>query len=64
MYWSSVTGDSHVPKDFPARPPKVKFLSKWDNHQHLWGDRICHSLLTDDFMSYFQERRTDSGERG
>mmetsp|Transcript_84235 Transcript_84235/g.235027 ORF Transcript_84235/g.235027 Transcript_84235/m.235027 type:complete len:570 (-) Transcript_84235:138-1847(-) len=44
--------------DFPQRPPKLKFESKWINHQHLWGDRICHSLLSDDFFDYFMERRT------
>mmetsp|Transcript_26519 Transcript_26519/g.62246 ORF Transcript_26519/g.62246 Transcript_26519/m.62246 type:complete len:505 (+) Transcript_26519:62-1576(+) len=43
---------------FPARPPRFKFLSPWINHQHLWGDRICHSLLSDDFLGYFQERQT------
>ncbi|CAE7252598.1 HERC1, partial [Symbiodinium sp. CCMP2592] len=46
--------------DFPARPPKFKFESKWINHQHLWGDRICHSLLSDDFLDFFRERRTHS----
>lgn len=46
------------PEDFPARPPRLKFLSPWINHQHLWGDRICHSLLTDDFADFFTERRT------
>jgi len=45
-------------EDFPSRPPRLKFLSPWTNHQHLWGDRICHSLLTDDFLDYFRERRT------
>eukprot|EP00929_Paragymnodinium_shiwhaense_P086385 TRINITY_DN46916_c0_g1_i3.p1 TRINITY_DN46916_c0_g1~~TRINITY_DN46916_c0_g1_i3.p1 ORF type:complete len:582 (+),score=164.07 TRINITY_DN46916_c0_g1_i3:63-1808(+) len=45
-------------EDFPAKPPRLKFLSPWINHQHIWGDRICHSLLTDDFLDYFQERRT------
>lgn len=45
-------------EDFPTRPPRLKFLSPWTNHQHLWGDRICHSLLTDDFQDYFAERRT------
>eukprot|EP00421_Protoceratium_reticulatum_P021360 CAMPEP_0168376960 /NCGR_PEP_ID=MMETSP0228-20121227/10583_1 /TAXON_ID=133427 /ORGANISM="Protoceratium reticulatum, Strain CCCM 535 (=CCMP 1889)" /LENGTH=529 /DNA_ID=CAMNT_0008389949 /DNA_START=88 /DNA_END=1674 /DNA_ORIENTATION=- len=43
---------------FPAKPPRFKFLSPWINHQHLWGDRICHSLLSDDFLDYFRERRT------
>jgi len=43
--------------DFPARPPKLKFISKWINHQHLWGDRICHSLLSDDFLDFFRERQ-------
>ncbi|CAK8995061.1 26S proteasome non-ATPase regulatory subunit 10 [Durusdinium trenchii] len=46
--------------DFPARPPKFKFESKWINHQHLWGDRICHSLLSDDFWDFFREKRTHS----
>ncbi|CAJ1368608.1 unnamed protein product [Effrenium voratum] len=46
--------------DFPAKPPKFKFESKWINHQHLWGDRICHSLLSDDFAGFFQEQRTHS----
>lgn len=45
-------------EDFPARPPKLKFQSKWINHQHLWGDRICHSLLSDDFLDFFRERQT------
>lgn len=45
-------------EDFPSRPPRLKFLSPWTNHQHLWGDRICHSLLTDDFLDYFRDRRT------
>jgi len=45
-------------EDFPTRPPRLKFLSPWINHQHLWGDRLCHSLLTDDFLEYFRERAT------
>eukprot|EP00448_Togula_jolla_P003160 CAMPEP_0170599020 /NCGR_PEP_ID=MMETSP0224-20130122/16564_1 /TAXON_ID=285029 /ORGANISM="Togula jolla, Strain CCCM 725" /LENGTH=560 /DNA_ID=CAMNT_0010923623 /DNA_START=8 /DNA_END=1690 /DNA_ORIENTATION=+ len=44
-------------QDFPSRPPRLKFISPWMNHQHLWGDRICHSLLSDDFMEFFRERR-------
>jgi len=48
----------HFTEAFPAKPPRLKFLSPWINHQHLWGDRICHSLLSDDFLDFFQERRT------
>lgn len=43
---------------FPTRPPQLTFLSPWINHQHIWGKRLCHSLLTDDFLDYFQDRRT------
>ena len=25
-----------------------------------WGDRICHSLLSDDFLGFFHERQTHS----
>lgn len=46
------------PDEFPARPPQLKFLSPWINHQHIWGDRICHSLLTNDFQDYFREQQT------
>jgi len=45
-------------QDFPARPPTVKFESPWMNHQHLWGNRICHSLLTDEFSDFFREKGT------
>lgn len=45
-------------EDFPARPPRLTLLSPWTNHQHLWGSRICHSLLTDDFADFFAEKRT------
>lgn len=44
-------------EQFPARPPQLKFLSPWMNHQHLWGNRICHSLLSDDFLDFFHDRR-------
>lgn len=50
----------HFGIDFPARPPKFKFESKWINHQHLWGDRICHSLLSDDFLDFFRDWKTHS----
>jgi len=43
----------HFHKDFPLQPPKLEFLSPWTNHQHLWGNRVCHSMLTDDFRGYF-----------
>lgn len=45
-------------EDFPARPPRLTLLSPWTNHQHLWGSRVCHSLLTDDFADFFAEKRT------
>lgn len=48
----------HFTEEFPAKPPRLKFLSPWIIHQHLWGDRVCHSLLSDDFLDYFRERRT------
>eukprot|EP00811_Abedinium_folium_P021635 NODE_3079_length_2096_cov_9.372270.p1 GENE.NODE_3079_length_2096_cov_9.372270~~NODE_3079_length_2096_cov_9.372270.p1 ORF type:complete len:621 (-),score=154.49 NODE_3079_length_2096_cov_9.372270:164-2026(-) len=45
-------------EDFPREPPQLIFLSKWINHQHLWGARICHSMLTNDFRGFFEERGT------
>mmetsp|Transcript_38998 Transcript_38998/g.110172 ORF Transcript_38998/g.110172 Transcript_38998/m.110172 type:complete len:621 (-) Transcript_38998:54-1916(-) len=45
-------------EDFPARPPRLAFESPWTNHQHLWGKRICHSMLTDDFRGHFLDTGT------
>lgn len=51
--WAELRFDA----EFPRRPPRLKFLSPWINHQHLWGTRVCHTLLSDDFMDFFHERR-------
>lgn len=46
---------------YPVRPPKVSLLTDWEHHSHVYGNKICLSILSD-FQPFFEA--TDGKSNG
>jgi len=49
-------------RNYPLDPPGVRLMTSWDHHSHIFGQKICFSLIKD-FEEYFTRSKAPTTSR-